>query len=77
MLVLHHDHELAGLGRLGHLRMADLQQVGDVGEVRARNDFEIGHGCLWACGSPMAWLLAGCTGSHVKAQSRAMSVRAA
>ena len=37
-LVLHHDDELAGLGRAGELGVLDLEQVGDVREVPAGHD---------------------------------------
>ena len=43
VLVLHHDDELARPGGPGHQRMADLEQVGDVGEILARHDLEVGH----------------------------------
>ena len=57
MLVFHDDHELTGLGRLGQQRMADLQQVGDVGEIRARDDFEVGHEYLSNCATSRSWPL--------------------
>jgi hypothetical protein len=41
--MLHHDDELARLGGLGHLRVAHLQQVGDLGKIFTGNDLEIGH----------------------------------
>ena len=43
LLVLHHDDELAGLRRLRHRRMADLQHVRDVRVVLAVDDLEVGH----------------------------------
>ena len=44
VLVQHDDDELARPRRLGHQRMAHLEQVGDVGEVLPLDDLEVGHG---------------------------------
>ena len=43
VFVLHDDDELARLGRPRHHRVADFEQVRDVGEILPCEDFEVRH----------------------------------
>jgi hypothetical protein len=46
VLMLHHDHELAGLGGFREHRMVHLEQIGNVGKIFPIDDFEVGHRSL-------------------------------
>ncbi len=59
VLVQHHDHELPRLRGLGHQRMAHLEQIGDIGEILACHDFEIGHCIRIHIGPPLPACLSG------------------
>ena len=54
VLVRHDDDELSGLRRFRHQRMAEFQQIGDVGKVLTRDDFKalFGNSRTWAGSCP-------------------------